>query len=95
MTRRSGRTVCDVPAIAGWEGVEKLWKYLEFHFAAVCVSKADGPDARRWTVRVLGATLEIHHEDPWGNMIVSCSPEYDGILASIAEDLRRRLGALS
>jgi len=94
MTTRGGRRVCDVPAVPGWEGVDKLWRYLELNFAAECVSQVDGPDARCWTVRVHGATLEIQHEDPWGNMIVSCGPGSDGVLSDIAADLQQRLGGL-
>lgn len=95
ITTRGGRKVCDVPAVAGWEGVEKLWRYLEVNFAAICVARVDGPDARRWTVQVRGATLEIQHEDPWGNMIVSFGPESDGVLLDVAADLDRRLEGFS
>ena len=94
MTTRGGRKACEVTAVAGWEGFEKLWRYLELNFAAVCISRVDGPDARCWTVQVRGVTLEIQHEDPWGNVIVSCGPESDGVLLEIAADLDRRLASL-
>jgi hypothetical protein len=94
MTTCGGQLACYVPAVPGWEGVEKLWRYLEINFAAECISRSDGPDARRWIVKVRGMMLEIHHEDPWGNTIVSCSRESDDVLFAVAADLERRLAVL-
>ena len=87
----SGRMSCDVPAMPGWSGLETLWLYLEQHFDAISVSRVDGPDARCWIVRVRGIELSLVHEDPWGNMIVSSSPQGDTLLQEIADDLRARL----
>jgi hypothetical protein len=80
-----------VPGVPGWEGIEQLWRYLHLHFGAACVSRVDGPDARLWTVKVRGMTLQLEHEDPYGNMIISCEPGSEPILREIAADLDRRL----
>lgn len=94
LTTHRGRKACYVPAFPGWEGVEQLCGYLERHFAARCVSRIDGPDARCWRLEIGDASVEIQHEDPWGNMIVACGPDSDDTLSPIAIDLDRRLGHL-
>jgi hypothetical protein len=82
---------CDVPAVAGWDGLEKLWKYLERHWSALCLLRVDGPDARRWVVGVRDAVLELEFEEPWGNRLISSSPSCDRVLIEIFHDLQQRL----
>jgi hypothetical protein len=90
LSYKADRLICDVVAVEGWEGVEKLYEYLQRNFEATCIARFDGPDARRWIVKVREATLELQYEDPWGNMILSVDAESDAVLRRIAEDLERR-----
>lgn len=92
---RRGKKACDVTALPGWEGIEDRWRYLEATFAAECVRRFDGPDARRWIVELRGATLELQYDDVLGTMIVSPGPESDEILSVVAADLERRLDGLT
>lgn len=88
---RHGRLECDVPAVGGWDGFDKLFRFLELNYGAATTERIDGPDARRWIFRIRNLTLELHHEDPWGNVVVSPKPESDDLLREIADDLSHRL----
>lgn len=83
--------VCDVVAVPGWDGFEKLRAYLERNWSAERLSAADGPDARSCVFRVRGIILTLEFEDPWGNRIVASSAAAEGVLGEIAADLERRL----
>jgi hypothetical protein len=93
LTVQGLKLVCDISAVPGWDGFEKLWEYLEKHFDATCESKTDGPDVRRWVIRVRGAVLELLHEDPWGNQIQSTNTDSQKVLRDIAADLERRFNS--
>ena len=91
LSHRGGCLQCDVPAVGGWDGLEKLFQFLEVNYGARSKSRYDGPDARRWLVIVREQVLELHYEDPWGSLLVSPSPDSDALLREIADDLKRRL----
>lgn len=95
VSRRRGRMECDVHAVPDWEGFEKLARFLEKYYGATIVERVDGPDARRWIVAVRGTTIELQHEDPWGNVIVAPDPSSEPVVQEIADDLRSRLASLS
>jgi len=90
LSRKKDKLECDVAAIPDWEGFDKIVRFLEKHYDAEVVSRADGPDARRWVLRAMGQIIEVQHDDPWGNTIVSPTPEADPIVERIASDLGRR-----
>ena len=80
-------------ALTAWEDLEKLARFLEQHYGASILERIDGPDARRWIVAVRGVTIELQHEDPWGNVIVAPDASAEPLLREIADDLTRRLTA--
>ncbi len=91
LTRNHGHLECDVVAIPDWEGLEKIARFLEKYYGATTERKIDGPDARRWILSVDGEVLEIHHEDPWGNVIVAPQKSAEELLEKISRDLESRL----
>ena len=82
---------CSVHAVSGWEGFEKLVKYLVKHHGAILVQQHDGPDARRALLHIRGKAIEVQFEDPWGNSIISPSSASNEVLSGIAADLQARL----
>ena len=91
LSKKGERLVCDVAAVPGWDGFDKLRTYLERNWSAMRLSEAEGPDARRWVFQARSVTLALEFEDPWGNRIVSTSASADAVLNEIAADLHRRL----
>ena len=85
---------CDVQAVPDWEGFEKLARFLEKYYGATILERVDGPDARRWIIAVRGTTIELQHEDPWGNVIVAPDSSSEAVVQEIADDLRSRLASL-
>ena len=75
LSYRNDRVCGDVVAIPDWEGFEKIVKFLEKYYGARVRARSDGPDARRWILEVDDGTVELHHEDPCGNTLISMSPE--------------------
>lgn len=94
VSRNRGRLECDVCAIPDWDGLEKLAHFLEKHYGATILERVDGPDARCWTARVRGVTIELQHEDPWGNVIVASDAASESTVREIADDLTHRLAGL-
>lgn len=95
VSRRRGKLACDVRAIPDWDGLEKIAAFLERYFSATVVQRFDGPDARRWILTINGSTIELQHEDPWGNVIIAPEPRAEPLVLHLAEELRRRLENLS
>lgn len=79
-----------IPGVPGWEGFDKLTRYLEKHFDARVTSSVDGPDARIRHLRIGLEDLTLDFEDPFGSTIVATDSESKTI-REIATDLRRRL----
>lgn len=94
LSRRGDRVSCDVAAIPDWEGFEKIIRFLEKYYSATVRSKADGPDARRWILEVDGGMIEVQHDDPYGNRVLSMSASADSLVERVALDLRDRLRVL-
>lgn len=78
-------------AVPDWDGLEKLARFLEKYYGARILQRIDGPDARRWTVQVRSVIFELHHEDPWGNVIVAPDSSSEATVQMIADDLALRL----
>ncbi len=92
--RHEDRLRCEVHGIPDWEGFDKLVSFLERHYEASVLDTINGPDARRCRLQVGGSTVEVQHEDPWGNVVVAVDREADEIVRRIGEDLRERLHAI-
>jgi hypothetical protein len=91
LSRRGERTSCEISAIPDWDGFEKIVRFLEKYYGANIQSRADGPDARRWILDVSLGVIELHHDDPYGNTLLSTSPETDDLVERVAMDLTARL----
>ena len=85
---------CAIHAVSSWDDFDKLLRFLEKHHQATIMQCIDGPDARIALLDVDGTTLELHHEDPWGNSLVSPTTASNQALRQIAADLKKRLTGL-
>ncbi len=92
--RHEDRLRCEVHGVPGWEGLDKLVRFLEKHYEASVVDTIDGPDARCCRLQVGGSAVEIQYEDPWGSVLVAVDREAEEIVRRIGEDLRERLDAI-
>lgn len=90
--RGTGCVDIDIPAVAGYDGFDKLRQYLLNEYQAVPKSNADGPDARRCVLALVNAEVELVYEDPYGNSIHSIGPDASGLVERIGRDLELRLG---
>jgi len=51
---------CDAPQ---WQQGEQLIRHLKKHFGARVIDKAEGPDARSWSLEVAGKEIVVHQWD--------------------------------
>ncbi|HNQ74893.1 MAG TPA: DUF3630 family protein [Verrucomicrobiota bacterium] len=51
---------CDAPQ---WQQGEQLIRHLKKHFDARVIEKAEGPDARSWSLQVAGKEIVVHQWD--------------------------------
>jgi len=93
-SQHNGRTRCDVHNVPDWDGLEKLARFLEKYYAATILERIDGPDARRWVLRVNDIQVELQHEDPYGNALLAVDAEGDDLVRVIGDDLGARLAGV-
>lgn len=89
--RNDGLIEVDVPAISGWDGLDKLAQFLINEYQAKIVSKVDGPDSRVWKIEIEGHAIVLQHEDPYGNSIHALTDTGSVTVRRIGEDLEKRL----
>lgn len=77
--------------IPDWEGFDKLIKYIQVNYDVEILKSYDGPDARRWIIRLNGEIIELIHDDGFGNYFLAPTVESEGIVKKIGEDLESRL----
>ncbi len=92
ITKNSNRFVeVDVHAVSDWDGFDKLIAFLKNEYSVIVIEQFDGPDARRWILESEGIKLELLHDDPYGNTIVSVSLASNEKVKEIGNDLKERL----
>lgn len=92
VTSREGENLeIKISAVPGWEGFDKLILFLRKHYDAEVIQESDGPDARRWILNCYGQTIEVIHDDMYGNYLLAPTPVSDDIVKEIAADLEDRL----
>lgn len=64
VSRHQEKMQCEVLAISDWEGFEKLVAFLQRTYGAVVVSRADGPDARRWVLAIGQEEMKFNTRTP-------------------------------
>jgi hypothetical protein len=84
----------DICAISDWNGFDKLIQFLKNEYSVEIVNKIDGPDARRWILKVRGLEFELRHDDGYGNYFYASSADSEDIIKEIGEDLERRLSGI-
>ena len=89
--KEQGRTVCDILALEDSAGFEELASLIERHHRGTVIERYDGPDARRWVIQIPLGIVELHHDDAWGNRLVSKSDATDIPVEEIGNDLEQRL----
>jgi len=93
--KKPGRPLeVNICAIPDWEGFDKLIKFLEIEYSAEILGRADGPDARRWFLKVSGQEFELRHDDLYGNYLFASTKSGEPIVEEIGLDLERRLANL-
>lgn len=90
----AGRVTLDICGIEDWDGFAKIVAFLKLHYAAQVVASYDGPDARRWILKIGNEPYELIHENPYGNDFVSTTAAGDALALAIGRDLQQRLGGL-
>lgn len=75
--------------IPDWEGFDKLINYLEIHYKTTILESCDGPDARRWIIKVNGEQIELIHDDGYGNYFLAPTIATETIVRQIGLDLGR------
>jgi hypothetical protein len=82
----------EVFVISDWDGFEKLIKFMKTYYNVEVSKKIDGPDARRWILRRNSESMELHHDDLYGNTLIACDLESNDLVKSIGLDLTERFG---
>jgi hypothetical protein len=77
-----------------WDDFDKLVQFLMRQYDAQVVQKHDGPYARRWIMSAKGRTIEMWHDDPYGNYLVAPTSEAEPLVREIAQELEERLRGL-
>ena len=77
--------------VSDWDGFDKLIKYTVKQFEAEVLEEVDGPDARRWFLKVRGIEFELIHSDGYGNYMQAASREGEEIIREIGRDIEQRL----
>ncbi|GAB4393539.1 MAG: hypothetical protein Tsb005_12270 [Gammaproteobacteria bacterium] len=80
-----------IVGIPGWEGFDKLILFLIKHYDASVLEKYDGPDARRWILECRNQTIELIHDDMFGNYLLAPTVKSEDVIREIANDLEERL----
>jgi len=88
---RNGRVDIDIPAISGFDGFDKLRRYLQNEHGAVIKDCIEAPDACRCVFTLKGVDFILDYDDPYGNSIQSVGPDINHQVESIGRDLERRL----
>lgn len=85
------RRVCDILVLENSSGFEKLAAIIEERHGGRVVKRFDGPDARRWVIETPAGIVELHHDDAWGNRLISTCGQTDAEVDNIGSDLGRYL----
>ena len=80
-----------VEAMPDWDAFDELIEYLVEHYSAEIAERIDGPDARRWVLKVRDQEFELWHDDVAGNSLVATKPGAEELIRKIATDLESRL----
>ena len=71
--------------------MEELVGFLEADYGAIVTKKADGPDSRRWFLKIDGHEMLVDFDEAFGFDITAESPEGEAVLTKIGEDLKSQL----
>ncbi len=74
-----------------WDSFDKLVTFVESHYSAKALTKADGPDARKWILVSNGIKFELVHDDVYGNYFLAPTEESEQLVLEITADLEQRL----
>ena len=74
-----------------YEVMEELVGFLESDYGAKVTERADGPDSRRWFLKIYGHDILVDFDEDFGFDITAESPEGEAVLTTIGEDLKSQL----
>ena len=74
-----------------YEVMEELVGFLESDYGAKVTERADGPDSRRWFMKIDGHDILVDLDEDFGFDITVESPEGEAVLTKIGEDLKSQL----
>ncbi len=71
-----------------WRHGEQVVRHLRKHFGARVLYRAEGPDARRWSLSISGMEIRVDQWDTDDLTIYGVDPEAEGFITRIAESIR-------
>ena len=81
----------DILPIPDWDGFSKILKFLEQNYDAKIIESFDGIGSRRCKLLIENNTVELVHDDLYGNSLRSISSHDIAIVKTIGKDLEERL----
>jgi hypothetical protein len=76
---------CDAPK---WQQGENLIHHLKKNFGAKVIDKAEGPDARSWSVEIAGEEIVVHQWDTGDISFFAKEATGESLVKSIAETVK-------
>src|SRR6266545_1010434 len=80
---------CDAPE---WQQGDRLIRHLKKHFAARVIDKAEGPDARTWSLEIRGEQIVVNQWDTGDISFFAKNVTGEGLIETLAADVRRQVG---
>lgn len=79
---------CDAPE---WKQGDRLIRHLKKHFGARVVDKAEGPDARTWSLDISGDQIVVNQWDTGDISFFAKDANRESLIETIAADIRRQV----
>ena len=76
---------CDAP---NWRQGENLVSYLKKRFDARLIEKAEGPDARSWSLEVAGQEIVVHQWDTGDISFFAKDASGESLVENLANSVR-------
>tara|TARA_R110002124_G_scaffold267198_1_gene434341 strand:- start:387 stop:710 length:324 start_codon:yes stop_codon:yes gene_type:complete len=74
----------DICSGEDWDGFDEIIEYLINNLEVEVLKSFDGPDARRWILKLKEITFELIHDDVSGNYLLAPTKESETVIKNIA-----------